>query len=78
LFAGKLAFTILKKLIGYSKCDVGCGFGQAIGLAAKSATGQRRHGRPLKKFKSCPPMDTGKLHSQNANTPTNQAQVFNL
>jgi hypothetical protein len=47
-------------------------------MAAKSATGQRRHGRPLKKFKSCPPMDTGKLHSQNANTPTNQAQVFNL
>jgi hypothetical protein len=40
-------------------------------MAAKSAAGHGRRGRPPKKVKSCPPMDTGKLHSQ-----TNQAQVL--
>jgi hypothetical protein len=46
-------------------------------MTAKNAVGQRRRGRPRKKVKSCPPIDTGKLRSQKANTPTNQAQVFN-
>jgi hypothetical protein len=46
-------------------------------MAAKSAAGHGRRGRPPKKVKSCPPMDTGKLHSQKKpSTPTNQAQVF--
>jgi hypothetical protein len=44
-------------------------------MAAKSGVGQRLRGRPTKKVKSCPPMDIGKVRSQKANTPTNQAQV---
>jgi hypothetical protein len=46
-------------------------------MVSKSGAGQRCRGRPPKKVKSCPPMDIGKLVSQKANTPTNQAQVFN-
>jgi hypothetical protein len=45
-------------------------------MADQCAGGKRRRGRPPKNVKSCPPMDTGKLCSQNTNTPMNQAQVF--
>jgi hypothetical protein len=45
-------------------------------IADKNDAGQRRRDRPPKKVKSCPPMDTGKLRSQKANTPTNQTQVL--
>jgi hypothetical protein len=42
LFAGKLAFTMLKKLTGCPKCDVSCGCGQAI--ASKNSGTGRNYG----------------------------------